>query len=389
MKKAIIHIGSEKTGASHIQDFLYNNRSLLYEHGIFYPVVGCARNHTELALNFSDIVDDFPNFTREFGEIYCANLKSEIESAPEGKTILLSSEHFHSRCTGHNIQGLYNQLLDFGLNVENVVLYFRDQASSAISGYSTSVLCGNRSDFDISQITPSNYYFNYELSASCWGDVFKNENMNIRSYNFLPEEGLLFDFLLSIGVSREECLLILERSEINSERSHEKIDPPKLDIIKLMSCDNIGIEDDFIRILKHTNIESNYSYYDLSDVIFLKSIFDPINDKLCRKFNLDVSKFPSITIEEVKKAHLSGKGEISVLDLSKVMSTMWSRLNDANVVKSIPIVDESLLLEVNDGGDFEEILTCHSEKFLHLEATSAREEGAEACEEPFSLRQII
>lgn len=327
MKNAVLHIGSEKTGTSYIQEFLLKNKSILEKYNIIYPVVDGAINHTEFALNFSDFVDDFPNFRREDGGAYFEKLKSVIESVDDGKTIILSSEHFHSRCTGHHIRGVYDSLLSLNINVKSVVLYFRDQASLAMSGYSTSVLCGNNFDFEISEVTPDNYYFNYAESASCWGDVFGNERMDIRPYNFLPEEGLLFDFLLSVGVNKAECLSILKNSLVSKCKIHEKIDPPRLDIIKSISKNGLSVDDNLIRLIKGVDIESDYTYYDLNDIIFIKSIFDPVNENLCRKFNLDIRKFPSATINDIKKSHLTGKGELSSDDFAKVISVIWANVS--------------------------------------------------------------
>lgn len=323
MKKLILHIGSEKTGTSSVQRFMSANHDTLRSKNIIYPSIDNQENHSILALSCSNNTSDFNNFNSFLAEDYITKLRAEVDSAGDGSTILLSSEHFHSRCTGDGIRTLSEKLKELNLEVYKVILYLRDQASLASSSYCTSVLCGNVNDFDISSVTPENYYFNYFELTKSWANVFGKKNITIRPYNNL-EHGVIFDFLREIGLKDNECREIISSSKAPQERVHESINPSKLEIIKIMSRKGISITDDLVRMIRLSPLRDTYSHYDLNDVIFIKSIFDPINAKMCKYFSLKNENYPSITIEEIRKAHLKGKGQVSISDLTEILSTVWN-----------------------------------------------------------------
>lgn len=56
--KAIIHIGTLKTGSTSIQNSLFSNRELLFKKGVIYPDIGSNFQHWGL---FTAFMDEHPS----------------------------------------------------------------------------------------------------------------------------------------------------------------------------------------------------------------------------------------------------------------------------------------------------------------------------------------
>lgn len=326
LRRAYLHIGTEKTGTSYIQRFLSENRAVLASKGILYPVVDASENHSTLAWHCADPHQRPSAYYVKAGVAYFDKLEKCIAEADRDAIVILSSEHFHSRCWGKSIGVLNAHLRILKLNVAAVILYLRDQASLAISSYSTAVLCGHTKDFEISDITPQNYYFNYEIACDQWASVFSKDKMNIRPYNSIKSGNIIADFFMAIGISGDRFQNIKDDCIFPSERIHTRLDAPILDIIKNMSLNNISNFDDFVNTIKNVKILSDYSYLDFKDVLFIKTLFDPINRNLCQKFNLDIDLFQSISDHEAIFAHTKGKGRIAPADVLKVTAEIWDHV---------------------------------------------------------------
>ena len=93
-----------------------------------------------------------------------------------------------------------------------------------------------------------------------------------------------------------------------------------------MSLLKISRTNNFINIIKNTELYSDYSYLDISDVVFIKTLFDPINKNVCKKFNLDEDLFPSVSQHETMAAHTKGKGQIITADVLKVTAKIWEHM---------------------------------------------------------------
>ncbi len=104
-----LHIGTEKTGTTSLQQFFALNRRRLAKHGIFYPATLGETAHIKLfvhALEFEK-VDQFRGIhgvqtvdqLEEFRSGLVNELAAEIEKrAPaEGSVIVFSDEHLHKR----------------------------------------------------------------------------------------------------------------------------------------------------------------------------------------------------------------------------------------------------------------------------------------------------
>lgn len=194
--KAIVHIGTEKTGTTSIQKFLYQNRKKLRKGG--YHFLQCAGKTNNRALPAycldNDRMDDFYRlldimtvedrlahkraFIREF-EHELAGLPKHIH------TVVISSEHFHSRIRTEREMDNVHELLTTYFDDIQIVCYLRDQISTCTSYYSTALKSGNPSSFAdfIERCKPQNYYFNYLMMLENWERCFGLDALNVSLFS--------------------------------------------------------------------------------------------------------------------------------------------------------------------------------------------------------------
>lgn len=217
--KLILHIGTEKTATTSIQQFLYKNRKPLSRHGFHLSDAIGKPNNRAFAQCFApeNLSDDFfkslgmthPLGKAIFRYLIKRRLKREIRKAqkdPDCSAYIITSEHFHSRV--RNIEDIYSvkYFLDTLFDDVHVVVYLREQFSMACSAYHTAVLAGStRSfrDFLTEICVISNDAYNHHQTLSKWATVFGAENINPRLYekHKFHDGNILKDFLNTIGLA--------------------------------------------------------------------------------------------------------------------------------------------------------------------------------------------
>ena len=86
-KKMYVHIGPSKTGTTHIQDVFARLKDKLYGKKICWPSMGSHAG--KVFSQFADALDKNDTIT-------CAKFRANIDKClKEGKTVIISSEHFH------------------------------------------------------------------------------------------------------------------------------------------------------------------------------------------------------------------------------------------------------------------------------------------------------
>lgn len=125
--EVILHIGAPKTGSSALQHFLFANRELLLERGVYYPrhgfdVNGISGGHSGVG---ASLIDSDVLKAQSIMDLYVDDARKK------GLTLLVSAE---------SLYGFPKQMksLCSGLSVE-VVSFFRDPLESIVSGYNQSV----------------------------------------------------------------------------------------------------------------------------------------------------------------------------------------------------------------------------------------------------------
>lgn len=154
--KCVIHIGTEKTGSTSIQQFMHQNRIKLYGQGvIFTQCAGKANNHGVCFIAEHPGKND--DVTRVWGsglkgvkydraKRKCASrLKGEIKRKIKHKkdpTLVISSEHIQSRLDKEELKNLKAFLVNVGVSEFKIVVYLRDPVGTAQSLYSTVLKVG-------------------------------------------------------------------------------------------------------------------------------------------------------------------------------------------------------------------------------------------------------
>ncbi len=214
--KAIVHIGTEKTGTTCIQQFLYLNRKKLLSEGYYFvQSPGKTNNRALPAYCIAD--DKFDDFFRaegintlqekeEFKQSFIKKFDFELQNLPEKiHTVIISSEHFHSRLETEAEVGNVYTLLSTYFDEIKIVCYLREQAATCTSFYSTFLRAGGTESFEkfLERCKPANAYYNYQSMLENWGRAFGQESLDISLYaeeHFL-NRNLLDDFTAKIDPS--------------------------------------------------------------------------------------------------------------------------------------------------------------------------------------------
>lgn len=209
----ILHIGTEKTGTTTLQHFLYANRKALTEKGFgVLTSIGKGNNRRLVSYGMSEtrLNDDY--FTA-LGIATGEQKKEhddEIETLFENEllelqkkdchTILISSEHFHSRCENEEeIQKIKDILIKY-FNEIKVVCYLRPQVDMATSLYTTVLRSGSIASFEEfieNHCRVENAYYNYDLLLEKWSNIFGKHSIFPRIFELdkLKNKDLVSDFL--------------------------------------------------------------------------------------------------------------------------------------------------------------------------------------------------
>lgn len=228
--KIVLHIGTEKTGTTTLQKVMLDNKKHLLKDGVCYL-------HGEKLINSRDIAaacvgdnvrDDYldslgissPEDRQEFRGKINDKLVKEIEKLPKSAhTLLISSEHFHSRLHKPFMIQYLKDLLDTYAKSFKVVCYIRRQVDMVVSLYSTILKGGGVETFEglaKRMLKVENHYCNYDTFLSKWEEVFPKECISVKKFerSALVGGSIVDDFLAETGIS-SSC--IVEKTESTNE----------------------------------------------------------------------------------------------------------------------------------------------------------------------------
>jgi len=204
--KAIVHIGTEKTGTTSIQRYLYQNRAMLKGAGFHFLQCAGKKNNQALPAYCLDENrrDDYfrdrgiqtLEQRQEFKRQFVKSFDSEIRGLPQHvTTVIMSSEHFHSRIRTEAELDNLSKLLTHYFDEIKIVCYLREQATTCKSYYSTHLKSGGTQSFSefLGRCRPENVYFNYHEMLANWERGFGFESLDVSL--FLQERFLNGDLL--------------------------------------------------------------------------------------------------------------------------------------------------------------------------------------------------
>jgi len=252
MRNAIIHIGTEKTGSTAIQNFVYKNEKVLAQYGYYFPYRTCGlisnfrlviyaceqADPLLLSMDRKPISDDpnaayqvNPDAWRKNFTDYHLNQVKQIHETHDDSTVVYSSEHFHSRISHESEVKRLKEFLDLHYDNVSVIAYFRRQDRLAVSGHNTAIQAGNKNRFRFPEGPDKANYYDYLSLVERWSNVFGKENVNVRIFE---KEQLIGgdvgkDFKANIFSS--DTLAKLENENLVYEQSNPRLSHSALETL--------------------------------------------------------------------------------------------------------------------------------------------------------------
>ncbi|NWG90941.1 MAG: hypothetical protein HXY21_00325 [Parvularculaceae bacterium] len=217
-RRAILHIGTYKTGSTSIQAFLDNNAARLRDQGVYFPfspgrpnhhgltVVALSDRETTGLIRYLDLEDKEKREARraEFAEA----LTAELASLPDDvATVVFSNEHLCGLNTTPEIERVKELLAPHFGRIE-ILVYLRRQDQRIISDYTQKVRDGYTKALDLLAYEPAERR-NYEAFLDKWAGVFGREAIRPRIFDRSKFQNgdLIDDFAGAIGVAPDEAFI--------------------------------------------------------------------------------------------------------------------------------------------------------------------------------------
>lgn len=215
----VLHIGTEKTGTTAIQEFLRLNANKYIDKGVVIPdYLGGA--HSLFACCFySNQRQDEISLAHKMNNAEARNrirnetltrFKSQVSNAKTAKFVI-SSEHLHSRLTDKlEIKELFEFVSPLFDSIK-IILYIRKPIDAAISSWSTAVKYGVVST---SLPSPSDPYIHnnsmHKESILRWGKYFGETNICVRLFrkDAFHQNNLIHDFTASCDIDYSDDMIL-------------------------------------------------------------------------------------------------------------------------------------------------------------------------------------
>ncbi|HEY3638406.1 MAG TPA: hypothetical protein VGK90_09665 [Rhizomicrobium sp.] len=229
-----LHIGTEKTGTTSIQNFLAANRTALRSQGFLYPSAPGRVSHPALvAFSLDDNRIDGTRKARSLSQpaqisAYRRKLTHELEdevASSNVSKIILSSELLSSRIRSpaelERIRSLCSQVA----KQTKIIVYIRNQVDFLISRYTTVIQAGGWENFrpGVSPLT------DYKTLLDRWAGTFGRENLIVR--RFEPADfangDLLADFSATVGINAAQLSRV--------PRCNESLDTESLTFLRAIN----------------------------------------------------------------------------------------------------------------------------------------------------------
>jgi len=224
--KLILHIGTDKTGTSTLQRFLYENRAALRDQGFLYPesltfgAVQPACRKLPFIANAPDYVDDFiraygltnPRRRHQARARYCSAFDRDLKRASDCETTIISSEHLWTRLRTQDDLDRLREVVAPRFQEVTIIVYLREQTDYAVSRYSTAVKSGGTAR---SIPRPDQLRANYNDLLAFWADGFPFDRFEVRLFEPTALVGgdIVRDFAQSAGIRLDKLKLPDKRNE--------------------------------------------------------------------------------------------------------------------------------------------------------------------------------
>lgn len=213
--RCILHVGTEKTATTTIQEFLHINRKALSRVNYLYTKSAGNRNNQWLALSAYDAHRrdnltvhrgiDTDQQLLNFQTRTIEKLQKEINQARPFKVAVFSSELIQSRLrSSEELLRLKKILNQLGFDDIQILIYLRRPVDTVSSLYSTAIKCGSVDD---SPPSPNHQYYrnvcHHQQTLQRFGNVFGEDAIKPRLFAKDEFKGgsVISDFLDAIDLA--------------------------------------------------------------------------------------------------------------------------------------------------------------------------------------------
>lgn len=231
---AYIHIGTEKTGTTTIQEFLSQNRKELLNSNYLFPETPGKKNHTDLSLlTYDTKLGDLTLRKGIKSDIELIRFKKKFKKrfideispyANLGYNIIVSNEHLSSRGgqDKNNIALFIEMFKNLGLKVK-VLIYLRPQEEFVISTYSTRIKSGSSDKFDPNCYKKKRYDYWNILNA--WTEAVEEKNICVGIFqkDKWVNRNLLDDFLSKLDIKSNVEHLEMQVAPLNISLDQDQL----------------------------------------------------------------------------------------------------------------------------------------------------------------------
>ena len=232
--KLILHIGSQKTGTTSIQQFLAQNRDYLNEQDIYIPDYLGGINHRYAVFLAEEHNKRDDAFTRSHGlkDNYEKKIKfkqsllSKLKSDSKrncSKIWIISSEFFQSRLnTEIEVSRLYDIVNNLFRDIK-IICYVRDPLSTAISTWSTYVMSGGVARHLQRPRTIFHNNCDHKNLVTRWENGFHQHKIIVGNFSgdSLIDGNIIHDFCCKAHINMDPRFIIPPKS--NSSLSYKGI----------------------------------------------------------------------------------------------------------------------------------------------------------------------
>lgn len=317
MPNIVFHIGTHKTGTTAIQNRLFSNRTTLWEKGVFYPDAGIGSGHSGHHEFAWAAAGQGHRLKRKSVEEVFREVRDAIDSAGH-KTVVFSSEEFGNL----NVSQIVEMKSRLSISSAKIVCYLRNQVDYLISQYKQHIqqyetrYTGTLFDYVV-ELNILNRMA-YAALALGWANVFEDESLRIRVYDracllnsdvvedFCDVTGIDFSLLNNVSESVDSDNKSISDFTAEALRYTNQLDLSPSEHRALLT-----------QIRKATSDYSDYRFLDNSSIERINNKFIKSNERIRRRFSIDVTPLNKIKISNDKKIISQSDNE-----LAKVFSSL-------------------------------------------------------------------
>lgn len=234
--KAIVHLGTEKTGTSTIQHFLKKNREALVSQGFYFAKstgslddrklsIYCLGDDQFDAYHKANFIDTLQK-KKQFEEKVFLDLKEEMSHLPSNvHTVIFSSEHLHSLVKQDGQRRKLKAMLGDIFDDIILVSYLRPQIEMAVSHYSTYLKTRGVFDLDdfLKNCDVTSYYYDYWRYLTGWEESFPESDILVRVFDKkqLVSGDVVADFCHAFGIDFYQLGSVVPANESVSPTGQE------------------------------------------------------------------------------------------------------------------------------------------------------------------------